>query len=110
MTDKIIVHTTCGSEEEAARVARHLVAKRVAACVAVTPGTRSYYHWKGALEESDEWSLAIKTQRGLFGELCRELRSVHSYEVPELLAVPVVEGSDDYLGWMDAELQGGLGV
>jgi len=105
MTDKIIVYSTCASAEEAERIAKGLVEKRVAACVAVTPGVRSHYWWKDALEQSEEWGLTIKSRRDLFDALCAELRKTHSYEVPEILAVPVVDGAASYLEWMDSELR-----
>ena len=105
MTDKIVVLTTCGSAEEAKRIARSLVESKLAACVALTPGIRSVYRWEGAIEESEEWSLTIKSRRDLFGALDAELRRLHSYTTPELLAIPVVEGSAAYLKWMDAELR-----
>jgi len=105
MTDKIVVFTTCGSAGEAARIARALVESRLAACVAVTPKVRSVYHWRGALEESTEWALTIKTRRDLFAPLSEQIRRLHSYETPELLALPVVDGSADYLRWMDESLE-----
>ena len=105
MTDKIVVLSTCGSAEEAERVARHLVALRLAACVQITPGVRSFYHWKGEIADDAEFQLTIKSRRDLFAALCAELRKVHSYEVPEILALPVVDGSGTYLEWMDKELQ-----
>ncbi len=105
MTDKIIVYSTCASAEEAERIARSLLDQRLAACVAVTPGVRSFYWWKGAVEQSEECGLMIKSRRDLFEPLCAELRKAHSYEVPEILAVPVVEGGESYLSWMDAELR-----
>src|SRR5271157_4245172 len=103
MTDKIAVLTTCGSEPEARRIARGLVDARLAACVAATPGTVSVYRWKGALEESREWSLVIKTRRDLFTAVCAEIRRLHSYEKPEIIAVQIVDGSPEYLQWMDDE-------
>jgi periplasmic divalent cation tolerance protein len=105
MTDKIAVLTTCGSEEEARRIARGLVEARLAACVAAGPGTVSVYRWKGALEESKEWSLLIKTRRDLFPALCEEIRRLHSYETPEILALQIIDGAADYLQWMDDELR-----
>ena len=105
MTDKIVVLSTCGSEKEARRIARGLVDSRLAACVAATPGTVSVYHWKGAIEESAEWSLAIKTRRDLFGAVCAEIRRLHSYELPEIVALQIVDGSPEYLDWMDQELR-----
>ena len=109
MTDKIVVFSTCGSAEEAERVARHLVETRAAACVNISPGVRSVYRWKGKIEDAAEWTLLIKTRRALFDSVRRELRKVHSYEVPELIATPVVDGLDLYLDWIDAETAAGAG-
>jgi periplasmic divalent cation tolerance protein len=105
MTDKILVFTTCGSAEEAAQIARSLVESRLAACVTATPGIRSVYRWQGAIEESEEWSLTIKSRRDLFAALSTELMRLHSYTTPEILAVPVVAGGAEYLQWMDGELR-----
>lgn len=104
MTDKIIVLTTCGSEEEGRRIARGLVEKRLAACVNVAGGVRSVYRWKGAIEEDTEHLLIIKSRRDLFERLCGELQALHSYELPEVIALAVVDGSEAYLGWLDREL------
>lgn len=104
MTDKIVVLSACDSEEQAARLARHLVELRLAACVNIVPGVRSVYRWKGAIEDSAEWLLVIKSRRDLFSAIRAELARMHSYEVPELLALPVVEGAENYLAWMDREL------
>jgi periplasmic divalent cation tolerance protein len=104
MTEKIVVLSNCGSEEEARRIARALVEARVAACVNILPGIQSIYHWQGAIQEDSEWMLVIKSTRSMFDRLSIELRKVHSYQVPEVLAIPVVAGSPDYLDWMDREL------
>jgi periplasmic divalent cation tolerance protein len=105
MTGKIVVLTTCGSEQEARRIARGLVEARLAACVAATPGTVSVYRWKGALEESAEWSLLIKTRSDLFPAVCAEIRRLHSYETPEIVALQIADGSPEYLEWMDDQLR-----
>jgi periplasmic divalent cation tolerance protein len=105
MTDKIVILSTCDSEEQAARVARHLIEKRLAACVNILPGARSIYHWKGAIEEAQEFVLLIKSRRDLFPKLRAELLTVHSYEVPEVIAIPIVDGSEQYLTWLDRELE-----
>ena len=108
MTDKIVVLSTCASPEEASQIARALVEKRLAACVNMLPGVRSIYRWKEAVEDEAEILLVIKTSRGLFNQLRIELERMHSYEVPEVIAIPVVEGSERYLAWMDRELVGEL--
>jgi periplasmic divalent cation tolerance protein len=100
MTDKIIVFSTCGSAEEADKIARGLVERKVAACVNVLPGIRSIYRWKGSVEDAQEFLLVIKTTRELFGRVRDEIRGLHSYEVPEIIAVPVLDGLDAYLDWI----------
>jgi periplasmic divalent cation tolerance protein len=104
MTDKIVVLSTCGSAEEAEKIARALVEARLAACVNVLAGARSFYRWQGAIEYSAEWLLIIKTSRGRFDELSSELQRLHSYEVPEVVALPMVAGSANYLNWLEEEL------
>lgn len=104
MTGKIIAYCACGSAEEAERIARVLVEKRLAACVNIVPGMRSIYHWKGAIEDSSEWLLLIKSTAALFDSLRAEIEALHSYEVPEVIAVPVAAGAKKYLNWMDLEL------
>lgn len=107
MTDKIVVLVTCASAEEAARMARELIARRLAACVNLLPGVRSVYHWKGSVEEAEETLLMIKSARPLFDELKAAIARLHSYEVPEIVALPIVEGAASYLEWMDRELARG---
>ena len=100
MTDKIVVLSTCASPEEAEKVARTLVEKRLAACVNILPAVRSIYRWKGAIEDEKETLLLIKSSRALFGELRAEIEKLHSYEVPEAIAIPIVDGLERYLEWM----------
>ena len=104
MTDKIVVLSTCDSEEQAGRIARELVEQKLAACVNILPGARSVYRWKGQMEDSAEWLLIIKSRRDLMDKLRTAIGKIHTYEVPELLAVPVVDGSETYLEWLDREL------
>src|ERR1700733_14347913 len=101
MTDKIVVLSTCASSEEAQRVARALVEKRLAACVSVMPGIRSVYHWKDAegkdaIADEEEVLLVIKSSRSLLQEVTDEIERIHSYEVPEVIALQVVGGSERY--------------
>jgi periplasmic divalent cation tolerance protein len=105
MTDKIVVFSTCGSAGEAERLARRVVDERLAACVNVISPVRSFYRWKGVVEDSAEWLLVIKSSRGLFEALRAALESAHTYEVPEVIAIPVVEGSPNYLSWIEQELK-----
>lgn len=106
MTDKIVVITTCGNEDEANRIAHLLVEGHLAACVSVMPGVRSHYRWQGAVESADEWMLFAKSTREKFADLRAALEKVHSYEVPEVLALAVVDGAPNYLNWVDRSLRG----
>jgi periplasmic divalent cation tolerance protein len=104
VTDKIVVLSTCDSEESAVALARALVEERVAACVNVIPGARSIYRWQGKIEDAAEWVLVIKSRRDRFERLREAIVRLHSYEVPEVIALPVVDGSPEYLEWLDREI------
>lgn len=104
MTDKIVVLSTASSAREAKKIARNLVDARLAACVNVVPGMRSFYRWKGKIEDTAEWLLVIKSSRGRFEALRTALEKLHSYEVPEVIALSVIDGAKNYLNWMDGEL------
>ena len=103
MTDKIVVLSTCSSPEEAEKVARKLVEERLAACVNIVNGVRSIYRWQEKVEDASEWLLIIKTRRGLFERVRAQIERIHSYDVPEVVALPIVEGSEGYLDWLDKE-------
>ena len=104
MTDKIVVLSTCDSPESAAALARELVEQRLAACVNILPGARSIYRWQGKIEDASEWVLVIKTRRDLFARLRETIAKTHSYEVPEVIALPILDGSEPYLAWLDGQL------
>lgn len=104
MTDKIVILSTCATDAEAEKLARLLVDARLAACVNVVPQMRSFYRWQGAVEASAEFLLVIKTSRALFDRVRTAIEQAHSYEVPEVIALPVVEGAPGYLKWMDESL------
>jgi len=103
MTDKIVVLTTCDSEMLAEQLARHLVEHRFAACVNILPKARSIYRWQEKIEDASEWVLLIKSRRDLFAALRAEIQRLHTYEIPEVIALPVVDGSEAYLGWLDGQ-------
>ena len=105
MTDKIVVLSTCETQEEAAALARHLVEQGLAACVNIVGNIRSIYRWKDAIEDTQEWLLAIKSRRDLLPALRSEIEKKHSYEVPEVMALQVIDGSARYLAWLDRELK-----
>lgn len=105
MTGQIVILSTCSSQEEARQIARMLLERRLAACVNVIPNCQSYYHWQGKIEDSSEWLLQIKSSRALFAEVASAIGSAHSYEVPEILALPIVDGSPNYLNWLRSNLR-----
>jgi len=102
MTDKRVVLVTCGSEEEASRIARALVGERLAACANILDSpVRSVYRWKGRIETAMEHLLVIKTRRARLRALEAAVKRLHSYQTPEIIALPVAEGSSEYLTWLE---------
>ncbi len=100
--DPIVVFVTCGTATEADRIAHALVEQRLAACVNVHEArVRSTYRWQGKVETAAEHLLVIKTARRLFARLEAAIQQRHSYQVPEIIAVPIVLGSPPYLHWLD---------
>jgi periplasmic divalent cation tolerance protein len=104
MTDKLVVFSTSETEEEARTIAHALVEGQLAACVNIVPGLHSVYRWKGAVEEASEVLLIIKTSRTLFGQVRAVIERIQSYELPEVIALPIVDGSERYLEWLSSAL------
>lgn len=100
----IVVYVTVGSSDEGNRLAHVLVEERLAACVNRIRPVRSVYRWQGKIEQSDEELLIIKTKRELFDRLKKRVEGLHSYSVPEIIALPILEGSEGYLKWMEEEI------
>ena len=100
MTDKRIVLTTAGSEEEARKIAQHLVEHRLAACVNIVPQVESIYRWQGQVESSREWLLVVKSTAAKFAAVRDAIRELHSYDLPECIAISIEEGSPQYLQWL----------
>ncbi|OFV85166.1 MAG: hypothetical protein A3D93_02340 [Acidobacteria bacterium RIFCSPHIGHO2_12_FULL_67_30] len=109
MTDKVVVFVTCGSASEAGRIARALVEERLAACVSISSSIRSVYRWGGKLCDDREVLLVIKTSRDLFDRVRRAVERMHSYQVPEVICLPVIDGAPNYLNWLAGELGGAAG-
>jgi len=104
-TDRIIVLITAGSEEEAHRIAELLVKEKKAACVNIVPRVDSLFWWKGKIDSARESLLVVKTKASLFPEIVELVKRTHSYEVPEIIALPIFAGSEDYLKWLDIAYQ-----
>jgi periplasmic divalent cation tolerance protein len=100
VTDKRIVLATTGSEDEARKIAHHLVENRLAACVNLIPRVESIYRWQGKVESATEWLLLIKTTAQRFPALRDAIGGLHSYDVPECIVLTVEDGSAPYLQWL----------
>jgi periplasmic divalent cation tolerance protein len=101
MTDAVVIFTTCASEEEALSIAKALVEESLAACVNMISPVRSIYRWGGEICDEKEWLLIIKTGRERIEALESKIKSLHSYSIPEIICLPILEGSLDYLEWVE---------
>ncbi len=99
--DKIVALITTSSEEEARKIAELLVNEKKAACVSIVPGVDSVFWWEDKLDSARESLLLVKTRASLFPEIVELVKRMHSYEVPEIIALPIIAGSEDYLKWLD---------
>jgi len=105
MTPYLIVFTTTGTAEDAHRLASEMVQRRLAACAQVEGPLVSTYWWLGKIEQGSEWKCSLKTSSDHYPALEKALKQLHPYDTPEILAIPVADGSRNYFDWMDAELK-----
>lgn len=105
MTDKVVILVTAGKLAEAKRIAKHLIEAKLAACVNITPPVQSIYRWEGRIAHDQEVLMIIKSTRELFPELKAAVCKVHSYQTPEVICLPIVDGSEEYLAWIDASVK-----
>ena len=103
MTEYIQVFTTIDSKDKAGNIARKVVEKKLAACVQITGPITSVYRWQEKINEDEEWLIIFKSRLELYDTLEREIKALHDYDVPEILAIPVVNGNRDYLDWLEKE-------
>jgi len=106
MSEPLVVLITAGSQEEAERIAQALVAEMLAACVNVVPGVTSIYRWEGEVQRDQEWLLVAKSRRDVLDRLVERVQEIHSYDVPEIIALPLAGGSEPYLRWLDSVVEG----
>lgn len=106
MEEFVAVLVTVGSAREGERISRALVEERLAACVNRVGSIRSVYRWRGQVEESEEELLIIKTRKEVFVRLKERVQALHSYEVPEIIALPILTGNENYLRWLSKQLEG----
>lgn len=107
-SDYLIVVTTTDNADDASKLAKALVEKRLVACAQVEGPVTSTYWWQGVVEHGEEWKCSLKTSAARYSELEAELTRLHPYDTPEIIATPITAGSRDYLAWMDEELGGDL--
>ena len=107
MSERLVVLMTAGSQQEAEKIAQTLVKEMLAACVNLLPGVTSVYRWEGEVQRDQEWLLVAKTTRQVLDDLVRRVQALHSYDLPEIVALPVVGGNQAYLRWIDGEVHGG---
>jgi len=105
MNEHIQVFTTTEKKEDAIRIAKILLKKGLAGCIQIIGPVFSLYWWKGKMEESEEWLCIIKSEKSLYNELEKTIKDNHPYEVPEIIAVPIIMGNQDYLDWLNSILQ-----
>ena len=103
MNEYVQVVTTAERQEDARKIADLLIEKRLAACVQIVGPVTSVYRWQGKVESAQEWQCLIKTRHALFDDVAEAICKVHPYEVPEIIAVPIVAGSRDYLRWLEEQ-------
>jgi len=105
MTGNKLILTTSGSREEAQRIARALVERRLAACVNIVPQIESIYRWKENIEQADEWLLLIKTTTSAFEHVRDAIKELHSYQLPECICLDIEDGSAEYLKWLGGSVR-----
>ncbi len=98
--EEIIVFITASKEDEAIKIAKELVEERLAGCINIIKNIRSIYRWEGKIEDEMECLMIAKTKKNLFEKLTKKVKEVHSYSVPEIVGVPIIEGAEDYLKWL----------
>ncbi|MCC6759269.1 MAG: divalent-cation tolerance protein CutA [Candidatus Omnitrophica bacterium] len=99
----IVVYVTAKDRAQGRKIAQHLVEKKLAACVNIVDGIESYYRWEGKLERSKEVLLVIKARKTHFAKVAKAVKAVHGYQVPEIIALPVIAGEKKYLMWLAGE-------
>ena len=108
MTDKVVIMVTASSRRECRKIARRLIDEKLAACVNITQPVQSVYHWEGKIEQSKEFLLFIKTKRDLFPQIKTEIGLLHSYHTPEIICLPIIDGSPNYLQWVNDSVRPGV--
>lgn len=98
--EEIVVFITASDEEEASKISKALVEAKLAGCINIIKDIRSIYSWQGKIEDEKEVLMIAKTRKPLFDSLMKKVKELHSYTVPEIIALPIIQGSEDYLKWL----------
>jgi periplasmic divalent cation tolerance protein len=106
VSERLVVLITAGSREEAEQIAENLVGEMLAACVNIIPGVTSVYRWQERVQRDQEWLLVAKSHSDALDDLVQRVQELHSYDVPEIIALPLTGGSEAYLRWIDREVCG----
>jgi periplasmic divalent cation tolerance protein len=110
MTDKVVVLVTAASKKECRKIAKHLVESKLAACVNISQSIESVYRWEGRISTDKEFQLFVKSTRELFPEIKAAISKIHSYHTPEIICLPIIEGSRNYLQWVGDSVKAPNGV
>ena len=105
MTDNVVIMVTSQSRRECRKIARRLIDEKLAACVNITQGVQSVYRWEGKVTQGKEFLMFIKTTRDLFPQIETEISLIHSYHTPEIICLPIIDGSRNYLQWMEESVK-----
>ncbi|MFH1823983.1 MAG: divalent-cation tolerance protein CutA [Candidatus Firestonebacteria bacterium] len=104
MKNYIVVFITVSSKKESKKITEYLIKNKLAACVNEIPNISSTYWWKEKIEKSKELLLVIKTKKSVLNKLIKEVKKIHSYSVPEVIALPIIDGNKDYLDWINSSI------
>jgi periplasmic divalent cation tolerance protein len=103
MPDYTVIFVTTSSPDESEKIGRALVEEKLVACANIVPSIRSIYHWQGKICDDKETLIILKTKKELFEQIEQRVKELHSYEVPEIISMPIIEGSNEYLSWLENE-------
>lgn len=101
----IVIFVTTANVQEAEKISSQLVNRKLAACANIVEGIKSFFWWQGKIDSAGEVLLVIKSKKSKLAAIIKEVKSLHSYEVPEIIAMPIIAGDKDYLRWVDASLR-----
>jgi len=105
MTQYLLIMTTVPDADIGQIIAEKIIEERLAACITLQAGSQSLYWWKGKITQEQEHTLLIKTTKEAYSKLEEKIKEIHPYKIPEIIALPILKGSEEYLGWIDRETQ-----